>query len=309
VEFTYGTHRGEEGVIVKGAEPTSYGAEAVNGKTYASWSPEFGTDADYSAAKCKKGHWTFPDGVRGSASNPARLIAVNFVMGALTNKPAFRNMPPVKAKLADVPVVATDTTPAVVKAAGTSEGVKKSWQSRRGDAYGASEIANKLSVAALNAGEKAGEHSGAKEEHMAAAEAHHAAADKHGEAAGQLHMEGKKDFAAHHEDYAKTHEQAASHHIGWARGRYDSGVATHENPATKATATPPAAPVEDDTVKAAAEAAAKAAAAPDPMAAIYARETANHEAVEKLAARVPATATRAALETLYARVGANGQTR
>jgi hypothetical protein len=70
-----------------------------------------------------------------------------------------------------------------------------------------------------------------------------------------------------------------------------------------------AAPVEDDTVKAAAEAAAKAAAAPDPMAAIYARETANHEAVEKLAARVPATATRAALETLYARVGANGQTR
>ena len=102
VEFTYGTHRGEEGVIVKGAEPTSYGAEAVNGKTYASWSPEFATDADYSAAKCKKGHWTFPDGVRGSASNPARLIAVNFVTGALTNKPAFRNMPPVKAKLADV---------------------------------------------------------------------------------------------------------------------------------------------------------------------------------------------------------------
>ena len=98
VSFTYGTHRGEEGVIVSGAEPTNYGAEAVNGKTYASWSPEFATDADYAKAKQKKGHWTFPDGVRGSASNPARLIAVNFVTGALTNKPAFKNMPPVKAK-------------------------------------------------------------------------------------------------------------------------------------------------------------------------------------------------------------------
>ena len=98
VQFTYGTHRGEEGVIVSGAEPTSYGAEAVNGKVYASWSPEFATDAEYSKAKCKKGHWTFPDGVKGSASNPARLVAVNFVTGALTNKPAFKNMPNVKAK-------------------------------------------------------------------------------------------------------------------------------------------------------------------------------------------------------------------
>lgn len=131
VNFTYGTHRGEEGVIVSGAEPTSYGAEAVNGKVYASWSPEFATDADYSKARCKKGHWTFPDGVRGSASNPARLVAVNFVTGALTNKPAFKNMPNVKAKHVAPP--GADT----VKASGTSEGVKKSWEKRHG---GASEI-------------------------------------------------------------------------------------------------------------------------------------------------------------------------
>lgn len=97
-KFVFGTHRGEEGIIVQGAQPTSYGAEVVNGKVYASWSPEFALDADYAKAKCKKGHWTFPDGVRGSASNPARMVAVNFVTGALTNKPAFKNMPKVKAK-------------------------------------------------------------------------------------------------------------------------------------------------------------------------------------------------------------------
>lgn len=108
VSFTYGTLKGEEGIIVKGAEPTSYGAEAVNGKVYASWSPEFGTDADYAKAKCKKGHWTFPDGVRGSASNPARMIAVSFVTGALTNKPAFKNMPAVKATAAQVPELTAD---------------------------------------------------------------------------------------------------------------------------------------------------------------------------------------------------------
>lgn len=110
VKFTYGSIKGRAGVVVDGPEPTSYGAECANGKVYASWSPEFGTDADYAKAICKKGHYTFPDGVRGSASNPARLIAIGFVTGAMTNKPAFRNMPPVKAKLAELD--GTDTTEA-----------------------------------------------------------------------------------------------------------------------------------------------------------------------------------------------------
>ena len=89
-------------MIISGGEPTSYGAEAVNGKVYRSWSGEFATDADYAKAHCRKGHWTFPDGVRGSESNPARIIAVHTVLGALTNKPAFHSMPPVKAKKADI---------------------------------------------------------------------------------------------------------------------------------------------------------------------------------------------------------------
>jgi hypothetical protein len=115
VKFTYGTLRGEEGIIVQGAEPTSYGAEAVNGKVYASWSPEFALDADYAKAKCKKGHWTFPDGVRGSASNPARMVAVSFVTGALTNKPAFKNMPPVKASKVELDADGNPIVPAVDK--------------------------------------------------------------------------------------------------------------------------------------------------------------------------------------------------
>lgn len=99
-KFSWGQIKGNEGVVVA-AEPTSYGAEAVNGKVYRSWSPEFATDAEYGKAKCKAGHWSFPEGVRGSQSNPARIVGVSFVMGALTNKPAFRAMPPVKAKKAE----------------------------------------------------------------------------------------------------------------------------------------------------------------------------------------------------------------
>lgn len=99
-KFTWGQIKSNQGIIVA-AEPTSYGAEAVNGKVYRSWSPEFATDADYSKAKLKAGHWTFPEGVKGSESNPARITGVSFVMGALTNRPAFKAMPPVKAKKAD----------------------------------------------------------------------------------------------------------------------------------------------------------------------------------------------------------------
>ncbi len=137
-KFVFGEHRGEQGIIVQGAQPTSYGAEVVNGKVYASWSPEFAMDADYANAKCKKGHWTFPDGVRGSESNPARMIAVNFVTGALTNKPAFDNMPKVKAKKVEPPVESADELPTadiadlenIVKCAGTTESVTKAWKTR-----------------------------------------------------------------------------------------------------------------------------------------------------------------------------------
>lgn len=100
--FTWGNIRGVEGVVVSGAEPTSYGAESVNGKVYRSWSPEFLTDADFSQAVCEGNHWTFPAFVRGSTSNPAKISGVSFCVGGLTNRPAFRAMPAVKAKQADL---------------------------------------------------------------------------------------------------------------------------------------------------------------------------------------------------------------
>ena len=102
--FSWGEIGGTEGVIITGGRPTSYGCEVVLGKVFRSWSPEFTTDADFTAAVSNNGHWTFPDFVRGSESNPAHITGVNFVVGALTNRPAFREMPAVKAKLATDPV-------------------------------------------------------------------------------------------------------------------------------------------------------------------------------------------------------------
>ena len=96
--FAWGEYDGDEGIIIT-AEPTKLGMDNVNGKVHRSWSPSFATDADYSKAKLVGGVYTFPEGVRGSTSNPARITGIDFCFGTLTNKPAFRNMPPVKAKL------------------------------------------------------------------------------------------------------------------------------------------------------------------------------------------------------------------
>lgn len=107
----------DDGVYLA-AEPTTLGAQNVNGKVHRSWSPSFTTDADYSKATEHNGVLMFPEGVRGSRSNPAQITGVDFCVGTLTNKPAFHAMSPVKAKDA-------------VQAAGTSEGVKKAWESRK----------------------------------------------------------------------------------------------------------------------------------------------------------------------------------
>jgi hypothetical protein len=295
VEFTYGTHRGEEGVIVKGAEPTSYGAEAVNGKTYASWSPEFATDADYSAAKCKKGHWTFPDGVRGSASNPARLIAVNFVTGALTNKPAFRNMPPVKAKKVELdaagePVVATDATPAgdVVSAHWSDEARAAALESRHAHGISGFSDDEKDRFTAKNfgyepqvhsklasihsaqkskaSGDSAISHALSEKAHTLSAGAgtakeHQAAAGVH-LSAGYHHTKESdkigelKDIQSHAGvQLKKAHDDASDRHMDLYF--YHSGEAKKNT--TQATATTP--PAEDDTVKAAWSDAARKAAA------------------------------------------------
>lgn len=109
-----------EGVVIS-AEPTALGEQNVNGKIHWGWSPSFMTDADYSKAverPPESGQLVFPDGVRGSASNPARITGISRCVGTLTNNPAFHEMPPVKAS-------------EVVQAAGTSAGVRKAWETRK----------------------------------------------------------------------------------------------------------------------------------------------------------------------------------
>lgn len=97
------------------AMPTELGAKNVNGRIHSSFSPTFATDAEYEksvcvecrrrepSCECVTTMLDFPDGARGSRSNPARITAVNFSVGSLTNKPAFRNILPVRAKQAASP--------------------------------------------------------------------------------------------------------------------------------------------------------------------------------------------------------------
>lgn len=204
VNFTYGTHRNEEGVIVSGAEPTTYGADSVNGKIYASWSPEFATDADYSKAKCKKGHWTFPDGIRGSASNPARIVAVSFVTGALTNKPAFKNMPPVKAKLT-LPPVEDDA----IQATWSEEARTAAAEARKNKAAHASTEAESSSQKAHAASSKAME-TKSREHHAVAEKAHKDAAGAHAIASNRYADSSEK--SKEHWNKMKEHLKHADNH-------------------------------------------------------------------------------------------------
>lgn len=80
------------------ATATELGARNVNGRIHRSWSPSFTTDADYAKSVTSSGTRTFPEGVRGSRSNPASITGVAFSVGSLTNKPAFKAILPVRAK-------------------------------------------------------------------------------------------------------------------------------------------------------------------------------------------------------------------
>lgn len=119
----------DDGVVLT-AEPTALGEQNVNGRIHWGWSPSFYTDADYAKAKFQNETYFFPDGVRGSKSNPAEVVGVAFCVGTLTNNPAFHEMPPVKAKESANDLLLADSSEDKVDAAGTSEGVKKSWEHR-----------------------------------------------------------------------------------------------------------------------------------------------------------------------------------
>ncbi len=102
----------EPGIFCTGV-PTKLGEANVNGRLQTSFSPCFRHDGKLSTtvcesceepyAKCKcDGVLYFPEGVRGSESNPAHIIGVSEKsVGSLTNWPAFKDILPVTAKEPD----------------------------------------------------------------------------------------------------------------------------------------------------------------------------------------------------------------
>jgi len=203
----------DEGVLIA-AEPTALGERNVNGKIHWSWSPSFFTDADYSKAKEMGGVWTFPDGVRGSKGNPARVTGVAFCVGTLTNNPAFHEMPPVKAS--------EGQTDEQVTAAGTSEGVRKGWEKRK-------QHAGNLTESAIIAGNKSLQsrsisvklHGDAAKEHQKASESHREIADETND----------PQEAGHHLQKADWHELMAHRHglVNKESVNEGSGTIAHDN--------------------------------------------------------------------------------
>jgi len=212
------------------AEPTTLGAQNVNGRIHRSWSPSFTTDADYAQATEQpkgSGVLVFPEGARGSRSNPARITGVDFCVGTLTNKPAFHSMSPVKAKEADA-----------VTAAGTSEGVRKSWDQRRnetpgmglkaGSIFGQSERAYMMSAQAAITNHH--------DDHIEAGKAHFEMKKAHETAALEKHKAGDSSGAREHERIAVHHNTELDRHIDFAKRAKESNKATDATASAAVTA-------------------------------------------------------------------------
>lgn len=190
---------GEPAILLAG-KPSRGGADAVNGKDWRSWSPSFGTDAEYGkcqcrhcdenikACECDSPAFYFPEGARGSLSKPAKITGVDFVVGTLTNKPAFRAMPPVKAK-------------EKVTAGGPGSGRHATGGETHEKALNATK---KASLASQNAHTEL--------THMAARTAHSEAADANSEASESAKDAGKDELAKEHEDQAASHMAQEEYH-------------------------------------------------------------------------------------------------
>lgn len=243
------------------AEPTKLGVENVNGRIHRSWSPSFTTDADYSKAKDQGGMLVFPEGVRGSRSNPAEITGIDFVLGTITNKPAFREMSPVKAR----------ESGDVVAAEGTSEGVRKAWETRRtgsgkdiphisDEVYTKAEREPKWSAAVspLHDRDVGGRQlkrrlqGWSKKDHEEASAHHMAAAKDHEQAWGEKQKEahnaafgkdpefhdyrvsgiGRDEYSEEHKDALRNHAHSKTAHISAARAHWKAaghhGVITED---------------------------------------------------------------------------------
>ena len=92
----------DDGIYCK-AQWTELGVRCVRGRTFRSFSPAFSCNAEWcKAVDNGDGILVFPEGVRGSQSNPASVTGVSpKSVGSLTNWPAFKEISPVKASQAD----------------------------------------------------------------------------------------------------------------------------------------------------------------------------------------------------------------
>lgn len=219
VEFGWGSYDGDDGVLIT-AEPTKLGVENVNGKVHRSWSPSFSTDADYAKAKLEGGVYRFQEGVRGSTANPARITGIDFCVGTLTNKPAFRNMPPVKAKLNEEGEEVIEAGAPTGNDNASTKHRKLARESFRA-AQAASgkrkhdEVYEHASEATKQAGlcSAAAAHEKSPEGHEDAANAHHDARRANNLAGESARARRNKEAAAHFDGMATVHYGKANAHI------------------------------------------------------------------------------------------------
>lgn len=192
------------------AEPSALGETHVNGRIHRSWSPSFLTDADYSKAKLNGGVYQFPDGVKGSESNPANITGVAFCVGTLTNNPAFRDMNPVRAKEManemnrEETITATWTNAAREASAMARSNKAAGFHGKEAEAFGPSHISQLAHQASARA-----YRTGDKRDHADAQRLHEHAKDT----AEKLAATG---LAQQHEEHIITHRGHAGGSLGGA---------------------------------------------------------------------------------------------
>lgn len=187
-------------------KPSALGVNNVNGRMHRSFSPSFITNAAYSKATCSSckqsakacecgGQLVFPDGVKGSATNPADIIGVHFSAGSLTNKPAFREIAPVRAREngGEAPVTAANP-----EGKNQYSQLSSAAETASTKAYAATETAN------------------GSIQHKQAAQLHSKAAELHEEAA--KHPSATKTQSVKHQDTASLHDIKSDAHAGVASG-------------------------------------------------------------------------------------------
>lgn len=205
-EWHDGTVAGEDAGIYCTAVPTELGVKNVNGRIHSSWSPSFTTDAEYSKAKIVNERMVFPANARGSRENPAKVTGVAFSVGSLTNKPAFRNISPVRAKEMTASQIYEELGGEPVQAVWSDAARSAAQEARRHHTSMASEHRNKAYA-----------HEASASAHQASMNAHSENTHGHHRMAMQAHLHAHNQHlelnGKAHEEHAEKHRQMVEHHL------------------------------------------------------------------------------------------------